>query len=446
MRQAKSRWTFGLLDLVFHGQGSSGMRLCVLSVLLATFAVGSLLGGESSFRGGNGGRVIEVTRLDDDPVNPQPGMLRWALLQKESRVVKFGVAGTIRLRDRVRIKNGRVTIDGSDAPGMGVCIRGGSLEFQGADDVAIRYIRVRLGDETTRKKNREQNLKRPAGSQGLDCLNFERCRNVLVEHVSASWSCDEIISVVHCQNVVVRWCILSEPLGDPRLHPYGDNHAFCFNASASTLSVEHCLFAHYVMRGPQFEANDMRHGDRYRVRMAAVNNVMFDFKHSGSRYTTGVEDHKREAAGKRFDFQFLGNVYLSPKAGRTAIEAITKHGVTDSVRLHVADNIEMASGQNSEWAAIKTDKHDAITSAVTGVRRQISPRVLFASATSGVSPSGSDGVEAVLQNAGCSHRRDEIDRRVISDVRRFRARPVIDSPREARAPGDLTRHLFRRQY
>ena len=405
------------------------MRVLVLIAILLSVSSPGGFGGEPRFRGGSGGRVIEVTRLDDDPVHPQPGMLRWALAQKGARVVNFRVAGTIKLRDRVCVKHGRLTIDGSDAPGMGVGIRGGSLEFQGADDIVIRYIRVRLGDETTRRKNREQRLKRPRGSEGLDCLNFEHCRNVLVDHVSASWSCDEIVSVVRCQNVVVQWCIFSEPLGDPRLHPYGDNHAYCFNASASTLRVQHCLFAHYVMRGPQFEANDMRRSDRFTVRMQAVNNVMFDFLRSGSRYTTGVEDHKREAAGKRFEFQFLGNVYLSPKAERPAIEAVTKHGITSAVRLHAAGNVEMAAGQDARWAAVQTDQGDSV-----------------AQATPGLSKSGAEVVEAVLQNAGCSLRRDAIDERVVSDVRRFRARPMIDSPREARMPGELTRRLFQRRF
>jgi hypothetical protein len=344
-------------------------------------------------------------------------------------MVKFRVGGTIRLRDRVSIKHGRVTIDGSDAPGIGVTVRGGSLEFQGADDVVIRYIRVRLGDETTRRQNREQHLKRPGSSAGLDCLNFEHCRNVLVDHVSASWSCDEIISVVHCQNVLVQWCILSDPLGGSRLHPYGDNHAFCLNASASTLRVEHCLFAHFVMRGPQFEANDMRRGDRFTVRMEAVNNVMFDFKRSGSRYTTGVEDHKKEAEGKRFEFRFRGNVYLSPKVERPAIEAVTKHGITDAVRLHAAGNVEMAAGGSARWAAVHTDHGESLGQAMPGL-----------------SQSGAEVVEAVLQYAGCSHRRDEIDNRVVSDVRRFRSRPTIGSPREARVPGELTRRLFHRRF
>ena len=103
-------------------------------------------------QGGKGGKVMEVTRLDDDLKNPQPGSLRHALLEKGPRTVKFRVAGTIVLQDAVIIREPFLTIDGQDAPGLGVCIRGGSLEFKDTHDIIVRHIRVRLGDETTLRK------------------------------------------------------------------------------------------------------------------------------------------------------------------------------------------------------------------------------------------------------------------------------------------------------
>jgi hypothetical protein len=45
--------------------------------------------------GGTGGRVLIVTRLDDDVRAPAPGMLRWALLQKGPRIIRFGVEGDL---------------------------------------------------------------------------------------------------------------------------------------------------------------------------------------------------------------------------------------------------------------------------------------------------------------------------------------------------------------
>lgn len=376
----------------------------------------------------NGWRIIQVNRLDDDPENPKPGSFRWAVLQKGPRVVTFARPGTIHLKDRLVIRDSNLTIDGSEAPGLGVCLAGGALEFHRCNDLTIRHLRVRLGDSNTRQRNRRQHRRRPENSRGLDCITLHECRNVLIEHVSASWSCDEILSVVRCRNVIVQWCILSEPLSDWRLHPYGDRHACCLNASASTLSVRHCLFAHYVIRGPQFEANDMRRGDHWDVRMEAINNVMFDFKRSGSRYTTGVEDHRREASGKRFLFQFIGNLYLPADAGRTSIEAITRHGTTKAVRVFAADNFEVAADGRIRPAAIRTDDHKPVASAPPPIFNQVRSGPLFqwgARTRRGFDPSLLD---AVLQNAGCSQRRDAVDERLVAEVRKFRSRRMIDSP------------------
>lgn len=381
-----------------------------------------------SIRGGVGGRVLRVTRLDDDPANPRPGSFRWAVLQKGRRVVRFAAPGTIWLKDRVLIRESHLTIDGLDAPKKGVCIAGGALDFRNCSDIIIRHLRVRLGDTNTRKRNREQRLRRPANSRGLDCISLHECRDVLIDHVSASWSCDEILSAVRCRNVVAQWCLFSEPLSDWRLHPYGDRHACCLNASASELTVHHCLFAHYIIRGPQFEANDMRRSDRWNVQMEAVNNVIFDFKKSGSRYTTGIEDHKDEARGKNFAFQFIGNLYLDPGGGHTDIEAITRHGTSPAVDVFAANNFKIDGRGSLRPATLRTEEREAAAEASAGIARQLRPTPLFRSAVKQMHSPDASLLDDVLNKAGCSHRRDAVDERVIADVQRFRARRMIDSP------------------
>jgi hypothetical protein len=384
------------------------MKALLAAVLLPATVLGAqtpafhgAIGFGAFAKGGAGGRVIEVTRLDDQVQNPPEGSFRWAVGQSGPRMVRFSVAGTIRLADEVTITEPFLTIDGRDAPGKGVCLSGGSLELKDTHDVIIRHIRVRLGDETTKRKNQEQKLKRPKNSNALDCISLSRCRDVLIDHVSASWSCDEIFSVVRCRNVTVQNCLISEPLSNPELHPYGDNHAFCFNASASTLTVANCLFARYVMRGPQFEANDMRRGDDYAVQMEAVNNIMFDYHRSGSRYTTGIEDHKDEAAVKGYQFQVIANSYRGDPE-RPAIEAVMKHEVHGSVRAFVDDP-----------QAVQLSDTKGREALLPAARDQLQPQPLFTTSATNARMEA----ETLLDTVGCSHARDSADQRIIADVR-----------------------------
>jgi len=397
----------------------TALLLGVPATLMAELAFPGAAGFGAESRGGMGGKVILVTRLDDDTRQPQPGMFRWAVAQKGPRIVKFQVTGTIELKSTVSIHEPFLTIDGHDAPGLGICIRAGSLEIEDTHDIIIRYIRVRLGDENTLRRNKTSKLKRPLGSTGLDCIEMRQSQDIIIDHVSTSWSCDELFSVVHCKNVTVQWCLLAEPLSNPALHPYGDTHAFCFNTSASTLSIHHCLFARYVMRGPQFEANDMRRRDNYAVQMEAINNVMFDYQHSGSRYTTGVEDHRKEASKKGYDFQFLGNVYLG-QPPHPMIEASMKHEVQANVRVHTDDP-----------ALIHFSDTKGREAQLANAKKQIKAKPLFATSATALHSTNARSVQkTVLSSVGCSHQRDSADTRIIDNVQRLKFRDVIHSQKD----------------
>ena len=95
--------------------------------------------GRHSF-GGRGGKVMVVTSLHDSG----PGTFREACEAGGPRVVVFNVAGIIRLKDRIRIRAPYITIDGSSAPGDGVCIAGNTVELD-THDVVIRHMRFRRG-------------------------------------------------------------------------------------------------------------------------------------------------------------------------------------------------------------------------------------------------------------------------------------------------------------
>jgi hypothetical protein len=125
--------------------------------------------------GGRGGPVLRVTSLEDSG----PGTLRAALETAGPRTIVFDVGGTVRLTSPLVIRHGRVTVAGQTAPGGGITLRDQPLIVR-ADDVIIRHLRSRLGDE---------------GGVEADAVSIERGSRIILDHVSASWSVDETLSV-----------------------------------------------------------------------------------------------------------------------------------------------------------------------------------------------------------------------------------------------------------
>lgn len=310
--------------------------------------------------------------------------------------------------------------------------RRGSLEFVGYENVILRHLRVRLGDEQVLRKLKQERISQPLGSTGFDCVSLRGRRGVVLDHLSLSWSCDELLSVVRCQRVTVQWCIFAEPLANPKLHPYGDKHAYGILCSGSSLTIHHCVLANYRMRGPQFEANDMRENDQWDVQMEAVSNVFADFGRSGSRYTTGVENHQKDARDRRFDFQFMGNVYLdSGKTGRS-IEAITKHGVHDGVRVWLEGNWFRDIGNvfAQSGYTIRLDTDIPIAKAPLTIRDQISSKRLFTSPNPPILDLNEDGLAHLFKSVGGSAVRDQNDSRVGREILKGTVRPIIRSQKD----------------
>ena len=93
--------------------------------------------------GGRGGRVIEVTNLNDSG----PGSLREAVEATGARTVVFTVSGVINLQSKLVIKNENklLTIAGQTAPGKGIVVHGWTFGMTGGEDVILRFIRTRVG-------------------------------------------------------------------------------------------------------------------------------------------------------------------------------------------------------------------------------------------------------------------------------------------------------------
>ncbi len=133
-------------------------------------------GGGAFTAGGRGGKVITVTSLADRG----PGTLREACETGGARIVVFNVAGVIELQSPISIKAPYITIAGQTAPGDGVCVTGASFLID-THDVIIRHMRFRRGAVDVGNRD--------------DALGGNAVGNIILDHISASWGLDEVMSI-----------------------------------------------------------------------------------------------------------------------------------------------------------------------------------------------------------------------------------------------------------
>lgn len=303
--------------------------------------------------GGRGGEVYEVTNLNDSG----EGSLRDAV-SKPNRIVIFRVSGTIHLKSPLRIQ-GNITIAGQTAPGDGICVSGYPTIVEG-DNVIIRYMRFRLGDQNSLQS---------------DSFNINNVENVIVDHCSFSWGVDENVSVYNNKNVTIQWCIISEGLN--RI-----NHS-CGGLWGPRSSYHHNLFVHNKTRNPKLAYLD---GDKVDFR----NNVIYNWGEM-SVYT-----------GSQGLINIVGNYY---KPGPSTISNITTIVQTEpTVQLYCADNYFYGFPEITEdnWKGVKgecirVDTPFDVPPVTTHTAEQ--------------------AYRLVLAEAGASlPTRDAVDKRIIEDV------------------------------
>lgn len=336
--------------------------------------------------GGRGGRVIYVDNLNDSG----PGSLRDAVEQRGARTVVFSVSGTIALLSPLRITNDSLTIAGQTAPGDGICLRDCPLSVS-ASDVIIRYIRVRVGDKF---------------AHDYDAVTGGRYgqHDVIIDHVSASWSIDECFSLYKVSALTVQWCMMTHSLAQSR-HTKGA-HGFGGIWGGLNATWHHNLLADHTSRNPRFASVEGTKNVDYR------NNVVWNY---GFKAAYG--------GGRYGEINFVGNYYKPGPASE-------HHRFLD-----VADD-----GTGLYYLAGNVMEGDAAVTADNrlGVGGKGNPSDCLVGHPFEFMPIHSQRAEEayalVLDSAGCSRRRDSYDRAVIEEVRTgrpaFSSTGIVNSPDE----------------
>jgi hypothetical protein len=340
--------------------------------------------------GGRGGAVYFVTNLNDSG----PGSLRWALDHNTPRTIIFRVSGTIHLNSDLSLKYPNVTIAGQTAPGEGICIANGTL-YVGVNNVIIRYIRCRLGDQW------------PDGTENndSDAVWGRYGDTIILDHVSASWSVDEAFSFYANTNFTAQWCLISESLRYSH-HEKGP-HGYGGIWGGTNSSWHHNLLAHHSSRNPRIEGGPVSNVD---LRNNVIYNWVFNSCYGGENATVNIINccyKYGPATGSGVRYRIANPSLQKDDSGA----ALVPHTYG---QWYISGNYVYGSPTvtNDNWLGVNPEGGDA----ERNLCKSLTP---FPAATTYpvTTQSAQEAYNLVLDDVGCSLYRDSVDSRIIEEVR-----------------------------
>ena len=349
--------------------------------------------------GGRGGRVIKVTNLDDAGA----GSLRDAVNQTGKRIIVFEVSGNIKLKSRLQIKNGDLTIAGQTAPGDGICIQDHEVNLA-ANNVIIRYMRFRLGDTYV-------------ASIESDAFWGRDLQNIILDHCTMSWSIDETASFYHNKDFTMQWCMITESMANSG-HSKGA-HGFGGIWGGSPATFHHNLIANHTSRNPRFDGG-LRYSNGSGTGAGQFGPDKIDYRNNVIYNWAGNSAY----GGENGQYNIVNNYYkagpATPANVKFRLMQVSKDNATTAPNpavygvgygtYYLSGNY-MDGNPNvtaNNWAGVVYD---------AGVTEALAKKTEPFSVVEIVPHTAQQAYEAVLNFAGASYKRDAVDARIVNDVR-----------------------------
>ncbi len=322
-------------------------------------------------RGGRNGIVYHVTNLS----NSGPGSLRYGLQKiKVPRTIVFDVSGYINWQGDCSIRDPYVTIAGETAPKGGITIRGGALIIR-TSEVIIKHLAIRPG---------------VGAGDDSDCVRIVAAssnlhiQNVIMDHLSLSWSRDENIGMAagvtnSVRNVTVQNCLIAEPL---------ENYGILVGKRASNISILRNLWANVPNRIPETTYGHL--GESFEF----INNIIYNY----SRPTTIVFGTDADVIGNAYKLASSNpaQTNLRYQSGPYSLDA-------SKGKIYAFDNIQIGRSNPLGFKSAKWKTWERTTKVLT---------------SSVFKPLPSSSLESkLLTDVGSIHFKDPVDSRILSEYR-----------------------------
>jgi hypothetical protein len=337
--------------------------------------------------------------------------------ENTGKIILFEVSGTIAGTIEpfsYNVKHRYTVIAGQTAPSPGITLKNLKFGVQ-ASDVLIQHLRIRIGDSQPGYD---------AENRGVVIGGSNDITNVVFDHCSISWGIDENFTVWNdsrwnnskinkLANITLSNSIISEGLNNS-IHPKGAHSMGpTIGYDTQNISLIRNLFVHNAARNPYLRS----------TKIAVVNNLVYNAKEppGGIRPIFGP-----------IEVSFVGNVIRpGPDSGSTSGCVASFHGWENDwynngvgSKVYTHDNITVNCDRYSgEWPGVQDAYNYRRVPGIKAVSPPVWPLNLKAL-------SSKDVENYVIAHAGARpFDRDEVDNRVINDVKNSTGR-IIDSQKD----------------